>query len=636
MTNGSAHRNFWAALCLWPGLPTISVTEWAKQHRVISRGVSHRHGRFKPLPMQVGPMDDVNDPGVNEIILCWAAQTAGKTEVIFSTIGYFIHADPSPQIYVLPTEKLAAEYSQDRIAPMIRDNPVLAKLISPARTRDSGNTVFSKTFPGGNLSIVGANAPAGLAGKPRRVILLDEVDRYPASAGKEGDPCALADKRAETYPNAVKIKTSTPTVKGNSRIWTALEGSDFQKWHCRCPRCDHEQVFAWSQVGWPDGQPEEAWIECANPACKAKLGAEDHHEMVKNGRWKPTQPFKGVRGYWLNGINVLLEPHKGYRNRLHEMAAEFLKAKALGSFNLRVWINTFLAECYEEATETIPAGELEKRAEDYTPETLPEGCLILVAAADVQADRIECEVCAVGRDDETWGVVKKVFYGDPEKNEVWDAFDAFLLNEKFTREDGVPLTIDRCLVDMGFKNRRVLEFCQPRLGRGIFACRGLNRFGINVPPLLPPKPSKNNRARIPHWNVGVTVAKQTIFDRLSLPLNEGGPTPRGMHFPKPEFGYDADHFKQLTSEKRKTRYSFGKAYSIFEKDNNAVRNEALDLAVYRLAAIESIGRINWNAVAENREKLRPKELEPVAPDGQAEQPAKVAVAPRRQSWATRW
>lgn len=624
----SALRQFWLGLCDVPLIPTIKPSDYARRKRVLSRGQAFKPGKFEPYPMQVDPLDDLIKADVSEVVLCWAAQTGGKNEVINTAISYFIEEDPSPQLLVMPTEKLAGEYSKERIAPMIRDQPGLKARVRDPRSRDSGNTVLSKTFPGGSLALVGANAPSGLAGRPRRVVLQDEIDRYPVSAGTEGDPCALADKRAEAFPNAVKLKTSTPTVKGKSRIWTLLEQSDFQKWHARCPRCQAEQVFAWSQVGWLDGAPETAWIECA--ACKGKLNDGERVAAVRAGRWKATRRFTGIRGFWLNGINTLLPKHKGFKTRLHEMAAEFLKAKAGGPETLRVWVNTFLAECFEEETEApASTGDLLKRREDYAPDLLPIETLVLTAGVDVQEFRLEAFVWGFGVDDESWSVERKVFDGDPDKNEVWNALDNYLL-QTFTRTDGVPLKIQRAFVDMQYKSRRVLSFCRPRISRGLFPCRGVNREGPVVPPLLPAEPSRNNRARIPHWNVGVTVAKTTIFDRLKLPT----PGPRSMHFPEGA-GHDEDFFRQLTAEKRKTRHTHGVAYFIFEKDNSGVRNEVLDLHVYALAALESLGPIGWEAVAKNLLKTRPKkpETDPAAAEAPAETQAPRAP---RKNFANNW
>lgn len=588
-----------------PPMPALGVAEWAERHRVLSKGVSYEHGKYRcdRVPYLRPAMDDITDKTVTDIIWCFAAQT-GKSETMNNVIGYYTHGDPASVLMVQPTIHLAKEYSKDRIDLMYRDCPALKELILPARSRDSGNTTLSKRFPGGSLAIAGANAPSGLAGRPRRVVLLDEVDRFPTSAGKEGDPCALADKRTEAFPNAVKLKTSTPTVKGASRIWSLLEQSDFQKLFCKCPKCEHAQVWMWDQVKWPTGKPEEAWLECANPVCRHALTDEERVASVRAGEWRATQPFTGMRGRWLNGINTLFQHHNGFRNRLHEFAAEFLKAKAGGVETMRVWVNTFLAECFEEEVDVIKPNALEERAENYAPDELPEKALLLVAGVDVQGDRIECTVWAYGMDDEAWAVEHRVFHGDPDKDEVWQSLDTYLLQE-FEREDGCKLKIERAFIDMGHKNRRTLAFCQPRIGRGVFPCRGVNRVGTNVPPLLPARPSMNNRAKIPHWNVGVTVAKTTIYDRLRL--TEAGP--RFIHFPK-GCGFDAAWFKQLTAEKRKTKYSAGVAYFIFEKDNNSVRNEALDLAVYALAAMDQMGRVNWKKLAENRKASIARDVTP--------------------------
>jgi len=643
MRKTQAHLNLWRALCsALPPIPALSVSEWAEAHRVLSREATAEAGKFScaRVPYQRAAMDDVTDPSVAEIVACWAAQT-GKSECLNNVTGYFMHADPASILMVQPTVDLAEAYSKERIAPMIRDTPILQKLVRDPRSRDSGNTLLSKVFPGGNMALIGANAPSGLAGRPRRVILQDEVDRFPTSAGSEGDPCALADKRAESFPNAIKFKTSTPTVRGQSKIWALLEQSDFQKWHCRCPRCDHEQIWMWDQVKWPKDKPEEAWLECANPACAAQLTDAERIQSVRGGRWVATKPFNGIRGRWLNGINTLFKHHRGYRSRLHEFASDFLKAKEGGAQTMRVWINTFLAETYEEGADVIKPEGVAERVETYAPTALPPAALLVTAGADVQKNRIEVEAVAWGAHEERWGIIKEVLWGDTEKAEPWDKLDEFLLRE-FKRTDGVPLKIERAFVDMQYKPDRVLDFCAPRITRGIYPIQGVNRVGNIVPPLIPPKPSRNNKRRIPHWNIGVTVAKGMIYDRLMLP-----PGPRAMHFPR-GFGYDDDHFKQLTSEVRKTRYSHGQAYSIFEKPNDSVRNEALDIAVYGLAALHSLFPIGWDKLAENRLAQRPaiEASEPTEPQIPAElqqqpsaNPAQPRRMPRRGNWVTggaRW
>jgi len=234
-----------------------------------------------------------------------------------------------------------------------------------------------------------------------------------------------------------------------------------------------------------------------------------------------------------------------------------------------------------------------------------------------------------------------VLEGDTEQDQVWRDCDEWLMT-KYMRGDGVVLQIERTFVDMQFRTQRVLAFCAPRLARGIFPCRGINRVGISVPPILPAKPSRNNKARIPHWNVGVTVAKAAIFDRLAL----HEPGPRYLHFPHGH-GFDADHFKQLTVEKRKIRYSYGQAYAIFEKTNSTQRNEALDIAVYALAALHSLMPIGWGKLAANRLATLPERAEDEDADAQDDagpvpqatmqpQPTPARYRPPARPFATSW
>lgn len=598
----AAGQKLWQAIfAAIPPMPSLLVSEWAEKHRFLSAESSSEPGKFKceRIPYQREAMDAPLDESVEETVLWWAAQT-GKSETMNNVTGFFMHGDPASILMVQPTIDLVEAYSMERIAPMIRDTPALRKIVRDPRSRSAGNTTKFKKYPGGNLAMVGANAPGGLAGRPRRVILQDEIDRFPASAGTEGDPCALADKRAETFPDAIRVKTSTATIKGKSKIEARYEQSDKRQWFVKCPKCRHEFVLLWEHVQWPDGKPEEAYLQCPDTECKAKLNDADRIAMVRGGRWKATAPFKGVRGFWLNGLNTLFRHHRGYRNRLHEFVSDFLKAKDGGAETMKVWINTFLAETYEEEAEKLDGTQILNRLEDYAPDEMPEEVLILTASVDVHRMFVQCDVVGWGLAEESWGITHKQFDGDTERDEVWAKLDEFLLTE-FTRSDGVKMKLSRVFVDMGYRDKRVLAFCAPRIGRGVYPCKGIRREGIQIPPLLPAKPNKNNKARIPHWPVGVTVAKSAIYDRVMLPT----PGPRTMHFAKGQ-GYSEEYFKELTVEVRKTKHQFGKPYSVFVKPNNASRNEALDLNVYNLAALASMFPVSWTRLAENLKKSAPK------------------------------
>jgi len=265
-----------------PPIPALKVSEWSSKHRYLSSESSSKPGKYTCFEYQREPMDAPLESDVVETIYWWAAQT-GKSENLNNTVGYFMHADPSTILLVQPTIELVEAYSLERIAPMIRDTPPLRRIVREAKSRDAGNKTKFKRYPGGNLAMVGANAPAGLAGRPRRVVVQDEIDRFPDSAGTEGDPCALADKRTESFPNAIKVKTSTATVKGRSKIEKAFERSDKRKWHVRCqnPRCAHEFVMMWEHVIWEEDKPETGWIEC--PKCHKHHTDQERIAMVRYG-----------------------------------------------------------------------------------------------------------------------------------------------------------------------------------------------------------------------------------------------------------------------------------------------------------------------------------------------------------------
>lgn len=542
-------------------------------------------------------MDSVNDPAVQSTCLMWASQL-GKTEVVNNVIGYFIDADASPILMVQPTLDLAESWSKIRLAPMLRDCPCFRGKVRDARTRDSGNTILNKSYTGGDIVATGANAPGGLAGRPRRVVLLDEIDRFPASAGTEGDPCLLAERRTESFWNAVLFKTSTPTVKGFSRIEIEFEQTDQRRWFCPCPKCGAYQTLKWSQVQWgqkdgplntpKDAEGEEGEKDGSDAryvceGCKAELSDEDRVRMVKAGEWRATAPFKGKRGYHLNGIASPFKAKKGFKSRLHQMVAGFLEAKRGGRETFKTWVNTFLGESFEEAGERIEHGELLARSEGYGPEKLPDQVLLVGAGVDVQGDRLELEAVGIGEDDETWGIEARRFFGDTEQDEVWQDLGQYL-GKKFTREDGAVLAVTFTAIDMRHKAHKVRRFV---LGCGLPRVYPIYGVGGRAPIMVTTRFNKHYRLRT--YAVNTKMAKDILFARLRVA--EAGP--RHLHFPKGH-GYDEEFFQQLTAEVLKTRYSRGFPEQFYEKVRD--RNEALDRRVYFLAGVDIL-KPNLTAIA---------------------------------------
>src|SRR3990172_8165713 len=297
--------HLWETLRSFKSPPKLSLSEWADRNRRLSPEASAEPGVWVTAraEYQRGILDAFSDPLVEEVVVMSSSQV-GKTEILNNVVGYYIDQDPCPILIVQPRVEDAETWSKDRLAPMLRDTPCLRGLVKDPKTKDSGNTIRMKEFPGGRIAIGGANSPAGLAARPVRVVLLDEVDRFPASAGTEGDPVRLAIKRSQTFWNRKIGKFSTPTVKGASRVEAEWEESDQRRYHVPCPVCPGLQILRWGQVKWgkdEKGKPSGVHYECEH--CQAKIEERDKLRMVRNGRWIAGKPeIKRKAGVHLNEL----------------------------------------------------------------------------------------------------------------------------------------------------------------------------------------------------------------------------------------------------------------------------------------------------------------------------------------------
>lgn len=201
--------------------PSMTLSQWADTYRVLSAESNAAPGKWNTdnAPYQREIMDAIGDPHVRRVVIMSAAQI-GKTAMLMNVLGYYMHYYPAPIMVMEPTIDMGQALSKDFLAPMIRDMPVLSALVD-TKSRYSGNTILKKNFPGGHVTIVGANSPVGLRMRPIKVLLADEVDGYPESAGTEGDPLLLAQKRQTTFWDKKTVVVSTPTTRREE--WMAVQ-----------------------------------------------------------------------------------------------------------------------------------------------------------------------------------------------------------------------------------------------------------------------------------------------------------------------------------------------------------------------------------------------------------------------------
>lgn len=530
----------------------------------------------------------------------------GYTEALNNIVGFFIDQEAAPMMMMQPTLEMGEAWSKDRFAPMVRDTEVLRGKVAEPRARDSASTLLHKVFPGGHLTIVGANSPSSLASRPIRVLLCDEVDRYPASAGSEGDPIALARKRTATFRNRVVVIGSTPTVKGASRIESAFLASDQRYFFVPCPHCGEYQRLEWAQVRWSEADPESAAYVCKH--CGTLLTEGDKAHMLARRELRATAAFDGVAGIH---ISTLYSPWVTWA----QMVRSFLDAKRLPE-TLKTWVNTELGETWEESGQTVEPGSLLERREQYGPDNLPEGVLLLTAGTDTQDDRVEVQIVGWGTDEECWIVEQKVFRGDPGKPALWLEVDQYLLRQ-FGTEDGRQLFIEAAAIDSGgHHTQAVYQFVVSRKRRRVWAIKGMGGPGRLA---WPKQASRTPKSRANVFVIGVDAIKSVLYGRLGKVLEPG---PGYIHLPA---SADEEFCKQLTSERAITKYVRGRPTVVWEPRSKDIRQEAQDCWNYAYAALLGRRGPELLKTLKHRRIRRPA---PPVPDDDMPAEAVAAVTPQ--------
>jgi phage terminase large subunit GpA-like protein len=508
----------------------------------------------------------------------------GGTECGNNWMGYIIHQAPGPMMSVQPTVEMAKRNSKQRIDPLIEESEVLRKLVRDPRSRDSGNTVLSKDFPGGVLVMTGANSAVGLRSMAARYLFLDEVDAYPGDVEGEGDPITLAMARTRTFARRKVFLVSTPKITGMSRIESAYEESDQRKYWVPCPTCREFQILKFAQLRWPKGDPQSAVYVCEH--CGQEIRNHQKQSMLACGEWRAGAKGDGrTAGFH---ISSLYSPVGWFS--WGDAAKQFEQAQKNPAL-LQVFVNTVLGETWTLLGEAPEWQKLYDRREDYKVGLVPRGGLFLTAGADVQKDRIEVEIAAWGRGKESWSVDYRVFEGDTSRAAVWEKLTG-LLNESFTTESGLELPIMQLAVDSGFATIEVYQWARRQGGR-VLVIKGDSRtpslIGSASPVEVGPMGAKLKRG-VRVWPVNSGMAKEELYRwlRQDRPTDEdvakGIPFPSGYcHFPR----YSEEYFKQITAEQLVTKIV--KGYRRHEWQKMRERNEALDCRVYARAAAGRVG-----------------------------------------------
>jgi len=567
--------------------PLLTVSEWADKHRFLSQRASAEPGawRTERTPYLREIMDCLSATSPVEKTVFMKGAQVGGTEAGNNWLGYVIDNCPGPMLMVQPTVEMAKRNSKTRIAPLIEESPSLCEKVRDPRSRDSGNSLLAKEFPGGVVVMAGANSAAGLRSMPVRFLFLDEPDAYPGDVDGEGDPCALAEARTRTFSRRKVFYVSTPTLAGRSRIEREFMDGDMRFFEVPCPLCGTYQQLVWPQMKWEEGQPETVRYEC----CHCGEQFEEHHKnkILTQGRWVPQNPEGKWRSYHISSLYSPL----GWWSWAQCVESSIQAKKSDEA--MRVFQNTVLGLTYADTGEAPDWELLYHRREEYVIGQVPDEVVFLTAGVDVQKDRIELEVVGWGRNLESWSIDYQIIPGDTAGDEVWELLSRAIRNE-YPRGNGLSVPIRMTAVDTGYRTQEVYRWVKGQSALRVMAVKGREQQAtiISQPSTVEVTVrGKRLRGGVKVWPVGVSVAKSELYGwlRRKLPTNLGDGLPFGWcHFPQ----HGEEYFRQLTAEALVSRIVRG--YQKFQWEKTRERNEALDCRIYNRAACMAVGADRWD------------------------------------------
>ena len=571
------------------------ISEWATEHFELPE-TSAEPGKWNKdrAAYQPGILDAVCEPGVQKVTLMCSAQI-GKTIILLIIICYLIHLDPCSMMMTQPTTDMAEIFSKEKLASAIANvKPVSEKIVQ--KSRNATSTILMKMFAGGFLRLAGANSPSSLASMSIRAYFGDEIDKYPASAGKEGDPVKLAIQRTETFWNWLVFLVSTPSIKENSRIEDEFEQSDKRRFFVPCPHCGYRQHLRWERFQYEDKDTEQAnplhGVYYICEACNQPIEEKYKAEMVRQGEWRATAVAKDPKHIGFH-LNRFYSPWKSWV----DLCLDY-ETSSYDPQKLQVFWNATLGLPYERvAGEKLDWENLRDRAKlsNYGSGVVPKGGVILTAGVDVQADRLEVAVWAWGKGEEAWLIRYEQILGDPLQNDVWEQF-ANVTSQVYFRLDNTELRVRATCIDSGYLTQEVYHRVRQHRFLHWFAIKGVS--GDGKPMISRPTGQEINykgdriKRGIQLYKVGVDLAKETLYARSQIQT----PGAKYLNFPN---DLENDWYRGFCSEVQVTKHQNGRPYMVWEK-LSGVRNEPLDISVYALAAAYLVGinRIDWKGEEE--------------------------------------
>lgn len=636
--------------------PPMTPSSWAAKNLILPDGPRANDYWDPSLALHcVEPMDALGpDAPDNEVVVMKSAQT-GFTIMLIVLAGHSIDRDPCRMMIVQPTSGALSDFNKEKLQPAIDMSPVLAAKVNGivSRSGDS-STATNKQFPGGSISLAIASSAADLRSKTRKKVFLDEIDEYPDDLDGQGDPLEMAEARQIAFlatGDWKRLKISTPTIKGDSKIEAAYLAGDQRRWHVACPGCGERFVFEFDRTHFRFNDVAPYQAHYVSPCCGTIIEGHEKNAVYRTGIYIPTASRPGAgRSYHFCAMSSPFVPWD-------EVARKYVEANG-DPRKLKAFYNLWLGLPYEVRGDAPDHVRLmERREHDLVRGRIPPLGLILTGAADVQMRGIYYEIKAYGPDRQKWIVDAGIIEGETNDPHA-GAFLRLAEIHATAWPDayGGSRRVDAFGVDSGFRSHVVYTWVRGRTGA--FALKGLDGWSRPALGTGQPVDVDFNNKRIRNgalvWGVGTWPLKGAHYDDLRKEGLKSGKErdPSGYcHFGT---WIDEVYFRQITSEYLATENFRGRTRRIW-LPRKGEENHFLDCTIYNDALADYLGlsRLTgdeWAALAAERcapeivrnpdlfapAPLAAQKLRAAAPVETAQEPAEHTIAPRDGDTGSFW
>jgi len=583
----------------WNLPKSITVSQWADANRVLP-GSSAEPGRWRTsrTPYLKGPMDAFNDSHIREMTLMMSTQV-GKTETMLNMLGYVAQEDPGPTAWLGAKEQDVKDFCVERIQPIFNLSSELLTKLSKNKDEINKKGIALDNM---RMHVVWAGSPSGLASRAIKYVFADEVDKYPPYSGRESDPLELITERTRTFWNHKKIKGSTPTTK-RGYIYKEYEKSDKRKYYMPCPHCGEYQIFVWGCVKFPNDERNPdvikmnrlAYYEC--PYCGEKITDSMKFSMLEKGIWvqeggeiDKKGKVSGVgkksthAGFW---INAIYSPWLTFS----DIAAKFLSVKNEPS-KLMNFVNSWLAEVWEEKAKKTDVEFLKRRIIDYPEGLVPDAVKVLSCGVDVQKGYMLLTVRGWGVGSASW-LIRKA------KVESWSELAVNLFDTKYKKSDGQLMSIRLSLIDTGYRTNEVYEFCRryPQRTRPIKGKDNLGGIPFHPKRLDKFSDSRSMPGGLVLWTIDVNYFKDKLHRFIHSTMDDASQ----WYIYK---NITNDYLIQMCAEDKVIirNKKTGTSTEVWQPKTGSIANHYWDCEVYNVAAAEML-RVSLLKDSNNQQRV---------------------------------